>query len=55
MNTTQTTTLTKTQIKTLRLRLKAQRLELADCTTPAMEKCVIESIDDTLRQLGEQA
>jgi hypothetical protein len=47
--------MTKTQIKSLKLRLQAQRAELAECTTAAQRKCVSEAIADTQRQLGGAA
>lgn len=42
----------RTAIKSLRLRLAAQRAELTTCTTAAMTRCVYESILDTKRQLA---
>ncbi len=41
------------RLRTLRMRLIAQREELATCTTDAMRKCVEEAIADTRRQLGK--
>lgn len=43
----------KTLIRSLSLRLAAQKAELATCTTAAMTRCVAESIADTERQLAE--
>lgn len=42
----------RTLLKSLTLRLQAQRAELATCTTAAMTRCVAESILDTERQLA---
>lgn len=43
----------KTRLRSLSLRLAAQKAELATCTTAAMTRCVAESIADTERQLAE--
>jgi hypothetical protein len=43
----------KTLVNSLRLRLEAQLNELPTCTTDAARRCVVESIDDTNRQLRE--
>jgi hypothetical protein len=40
-------------IRTLTLRLEAQRAELATCTTSAMRRCVWQAIADTQRQIAE--
>ncbi len=40
-------------IRTLNLRLQAQKAELATCTTAAMIRCVMGAIMDTERQLSE--
>lgn len=54
MSTTQPATTrrpNRTSIRSLTLRLAAQRAELATCTTLAMARCVVESITDTQLQL----
>ena len=52
MNTTQAARRpNKTLVRSLRLRLEAHLNELPTCRTEAARKCVLESIDDTNRQL----
>lgn len=46
-------TTTPRRLLTLQLRLESQLAELATCTTPAMARCVEESIADTRRQIAE--
>jgi hypothetical protein len=52
-NTVATRRPNKTLVNSLRLRLESQLNELPTCTTEAARKCVVESIDDTNRQLRD--
>lgn len=54
MNTTQAARRpNRTRIRSLQLRLIAQLDELPTCRTEAARRCVLESIEDTNRQLRE--
>lgn len=45
--------MTKTRAKGLQLRIRVLTEELGTCTTPAMVRCVKESLQDAERQLSE--